>query len=333
MLSFVEARAKKSLTHDGRKMNERAHLPHRSGCGNRSRSAILVLAALVSAISAGSVRARSSESRDWIAFETIEQSALPIVRVGLNGSGPYHRVVLDVGFKEFILDATIVAGMGIELVGANEFETIDFYGREEKVPVGYLEELAVGDAQFRMVRTLLVEGEDGTGSGGLRSYGRIGRDVLEPLRLTVHYPRHLLYLEASPDEEVPEGGVEYRTEGRFLLVPVTLSREGYAKEASFVLDTSTPMSLLDHKWAVKHGFAGKKESQARIPELGLGAFRAEETPFFLGTMRELAYEGRPVGVLGADLLRTLSVTYDFSRDRLWLVAVDEVPAKETKEPF
>ena len=77
-----------------------------------------------------------------------------------------------------------------------------------------------------MVKTLLVEGEDGTGSGGLRSYGRIGRDILEPLRMTVHYPRKLFFMEPAPQGDIPPGGVFYETVGRFLLVPVRLEAGG-----------------------------------------------------------------------------------------------------------
>ncbi|MGH9392386.1 MAG: hypothetical protein ACRD1Z_22505, partial [Vicinamibacteria bacterium] len=159
----------------------------------------------------------------WIGFETIDQSALPIVRVKLNGSGG-HRLVIDPNFNDFVLDTLVVDGSGLKLASQGQAE-IDYYGRKEKVPVVILDELKVGELAFPMVRTLLVEGEDGTGGGGLRSYGRIGRDLLEPLRLTIHYPRRLLYLESSPPE-VPAGGTPFETSGRFLMVPVALSREG-----------------------------------------------------------------------------------------------------------
>jgi hypothetical protein len=289
-----------------------------------SRGAVLAVAACTLFACFGTASAETEDDgKKWTPFETIDQSALPIVRVGLNGSGPHHRLVLDVGFNDFILDTTLVAGLGLELVSRNEVATIDFYGREERVPVGYLEELALGGAQFRMVRTLLVEGEDGTGSGGLRSYGRIGRDVLEPLRMTVHYPRRLLYMEPSPADEVPDGGVEYRSEGRSLVIPVSFFSENRSVDASLVLDASSPMNLLDHKWAVREGLAEKNQSQARVPELSVGSFRTEQVPFFLGEMKDLPYEGKPVGVIGADLVRALSVTYDFSRDLLWFVAVEE----------
>jgi hypothetical protein len=40
-------------------------------------------------------------------------------------------------------------------------------------------------------------------------------------------------------------------------------------------------------------------------------------------MKELPYGGTAVGVIGADLLGSLSLTFDFPRDLVWLV-----PAKE-----
>jgi hypothetical protein len=157
-----------------------------------------------------------AKKAQWIGFETIDQSALPIVRVKLNGSGG-HRLVIDPNFKDFVLDSLVVDGSGLKLASQGQAE-IDYYGKKEKVPVVVLDELKVGELAFPLVRTLLIEGEDGTGMGGLRSYGRIGRDLLEPLRLTIHYPRRLLYLESSPDE-VPAGGVQFESSGRFLMVP------------------------------------------------------------------------------------------------------------------
>jgi hypothetical protein len=182
-----------------------------------------------------------------------------------------------------------------------------------------------------MVRTLLIEGEDGTGMGGLRSYGRIGRDLLEPLRLTVHYPRRLLYLESSPPE-VPEGGASFESSGRFLVVPVGLTRRGAAdavepvepvEEVRFILDAGTSGTVLDKKWAMEKGFAPKGANGAEIASVRIGAFEAKNMPVVLGVMKELPYGGTAVGVIGADLLLSLSVTYDFSRDLIWLVPVKE----------
>ena len=259
----------------------------------------------------------------WIGFETIDQSALPIVRVKLNGSGG-HRLVIDPNFNDFVLDSLVVDGSGLKLASQGQAE-IDYYGRKEKVPVVVLDELKVGELAFPMVRTLLIEGEDGTGMGGLRSYGRIGRDLLEPLRLTVHYPRRLLYLDSSPDE-VPAGGVPFESSGRFLMVPVVLAREGAVEsveEVRFILDAGTSGTVLDKKWAVEKGFAPKGANGAEISSLRVGAFEAKKLPVVLGVMKELPYGGTAVGVIGADLLLSLSVTYDFSRDLIWLVPVKE----------
>ena len=273
-------------------------------------------------------------AQEWIKFETIDQSALPIVRSRLNGMGP-HRLVIDVSFKELALDTLIVEGSGMELASRGEEEEIDYYGKKEKVPVAYLQTLELGGAKFQFVRTLLIEGEDATGMGGLRSYGRIGRDVLETLRLTVHYPRRLLLLEPSPSE-VPPGGVTYTSAGRFLLVPVRLEREGAAAaledvdvdvdvgvEVNLVLDAGTSNTVLDRRWAADLGFAEKKASQTVIPKLEVGAFSSESVPVLLGEMHELPYDGQPVGVIGADLLNQISVSYDFARDLVWLKRVEK----------
>ena len=259
---------------------------------------------------------------DWVRFELIDQSALPIVRASLNGSGG-QRLVLDAGFPDFLLDTTIVEGLGLKLASRGEMTEIDFYGRPERVPVAYLQKLRIGDVDFSTVRTLLIEGEDGTGRGGLRSYGRIGHDVLKPLRLTVHYPRQLLYLEPSPEADVPEGGVSYRSLDRFLLVPVHVRRSGAELTANFIVDAGTSSTLVDRKWAEDNGFAPKKAPEAGIPLLEIGGFRAESVRVLTGDMKELPYEGQPVGVIGADILLGLSVTYDFARELIWLVKVEK----------
>jgi hypothetical protein len=266
-------------------------------------------------------------AQEWIKFETIDQSALPIVRSRLNGMGP-HRLVIDVSFKELALDTLIVEGSGMELLSRGEEEEIEYYGRKETVPVRYLQTLQLGGATFQLVRTLLIDGEDATGMGGLRSYGRIGRDVLETLRLTVHYPQRLLLLEPSPSE-VPPGGVTYTSAGRFLLIPVRLEREGEGVtedvdvEVNLVLDAGTSNTVLDRRWAADAGFAKKKASQTVIPKFSVGAFSTEGLPVLLGEMHELPYDGKPVGVIGADLLNRISVSYDFARDLVWLKRVEK----------
>jgi hypothetical protein len=58
----------------------------------------------------------------------------------------------------------------------------------------------------------------------------------------------------------------------------------------------------------------------------VGGFEKNDAPVLLGEMKELPYQGQPAGVLGADLLLEVSVTYDFARDLIWLV-----PVKEAKE--
>ena len=285
--------------------------------------------ALLAVYPSGELQAQSTASGQWTPFETIDQSALPIVRVKLNGGGG-HRLVIDPNFNDFVLDTLVVDGSGLKLPAQGE-ASIDYYGRKEKVPVVLLERLEVGDLSFSMVRTLLVEGEDGTGMGGLRSYGRIGRDVLEPLRLTVNYPRRLLYLETSP-AEVPAGGTRFEASGRFLAVPVSLSRDGATEpteptepteEVRFIVDAGTSGTVLDKKWAERNGFASKNANGAEIPSLRVGEFEAKNLRVVLGVMRDLPFGGTAVGVLGADLLLSLSVTYDFPRDLIWLVHAKE----------
>jgi hypothetical protein len=257
-------------------------------------------------------------AQEWIKFELIDASALPIVRAKINNMGD-HRLVLDVGFNDLLLDTLLVDGSGMKLVDNGESQEIQYYGKKEIVPVAYVQSLEINEAKFQLVRTLLIEGEDGTGSGGLRSYGRIGRDILEPLRLTIHYPRQLLLLEPSPDGEVPNGGAAYTTEGRFIFVPVRLHKEDGYEDATFVLDPGSSGSVLDRQWAADTKLvADKKAPQTTIPVLEVGGFRREAMPILLADMQALPYDGNPAGVIGADVLRTISISYDFARDLVWL---------------
>lgn len=261
-------------------------------------------------------------AQEWVEFEMIDSSALPIVRAHINGMGG-HRLVVDVGFKDLVLDTLLVDGAGMELVSRGEAQEIDYYGREEIVPVSYVQTLEVGNAKFELVRTLLVDGDDGTGSGGIRSYGRIGRDILEPLRLTIYYPRKLLLLEASPEDEVPPGSVAYTAAGRFLYVPVRLEKETGSENATFVLDPGSSVSVLDRGWASDVELAHGKDSQANIAAVEVGGFRRANVPMLLVEMHALPYEGNPAGVIGADVMRTISVTYDFARDLVWLTELGD----------
>jgi hypothetical protein len=284
------------------------------------RRAILAFAPVMCLAAASGLFAQESAG-EWVKFETIDQSALPIVRARLNGSGGY-RIVLDASFNDFVLDTVLVDGSGLKLASNGQMATIDFYGKKEKVPVAVLDQLEIGDLKLTAVRTLLIEGEDGTGSGGLRSYGRIGRDLLEPLRVTVNYPRRLLFFEPSPSE-VPSGGVALRSAGRYLVLSAVVSGDGFSEEVPFVLDAGTSSTVIDKKWAGDKGLAQKNASGAKLKGLKIGDFQTVDVPVLLGVMKELPYEGEPVGVIGADLLLGLSVTYDFARDLIWLVPVKE----------
>jgi hypothetical protein len=287
-----------------------------------------LLVALAAGVGASQSRpplpAQPPRGNEWIEFERIDESALPIVRVALNRSGG-HRLVLDVGFNDFVLDTLIVDGTGLKLPSAGD-QVIDYYGKKEKVPVVALDELKIGGLEFRNVRTLLIEDEDETGRGGLRSYGRIGRDLLEPLRLTVHYPRRLLLLEPSPPSEVPPGGASLSSSGRFLLVPVTVTWEKGSEEVPFILDAGTSTTLVDKKWAAERGIAPKGTVVTKLEKVRIAGYERESLPVALGEMKVFPYqtfEGKAVGVLGADVLLDLAVTYDFARDLVWFVAAKE----------
>jgi len=95
------------------------------------------------------------------------------------------------------------------------------------------------------------------------------------------------------------------------------------EEVHFILDAGTSGTVLDKKWALEKGFAPKGANGAEIASLRVGEYEAKKLPVMLGVMKELPYGGTAVGVIGADLLLGLSVTYDFPRDLIWLV-----PAKE-----
>ena len=47
------------------------------------------------------VSAAELRAQEWVKFELIESSALPIVRGKVNGMGG-HRLVVDVGFRDLV---------------------------------------------------------------------------------------------------------------------------------------------------------------------------------------------------------------------------------------
>ena len=300
----------------------------------RSKTRWLGLALVgISVLLAEAPAAAQSLKTGWIPFEMIAQSALPIVRVSLNKSEAY-RLVLDPSFKEIVLDMAIVAGRNMSLLNSENEVEIDYYGKKGEVPVAYLDEIAIGDLSFQKVMTLLVEGDDTTTIGGIRSFGRIGRSILEPLRLTVHYPRQLLLFEEAPDE-VPSGSVPYVMKGRFMSIPAEVTTPHGPREITVVFDPGASGSVIDRKWAIEQGLAEKDQDRAEIPAIRISGLLVEETTVFLGVMKELPYRDKkekfePLGLIGADVLLGLSVTYDFSRDLLWLVQVEKNENEETE---
>ena len=278
------------------------------------RLVIIVFSLVVSSLSLG--------AQDWIQFEMAERSALPIVRASVNGLGD-HRFILDAGFNEVQLDILLVDGSGMRLRNRGESKEIDFFGEKETVPVAYLDSLGLGGQQFSSIRTLLIDGDAGLGMDGIRSYGRIGRDVLERLRLTVHYPRKLLLLEPSPEQEVPKGGVLFTSAGRFLLVPVRLSGAIGYMEGDFVVDPNSSTSLLDRKWAMENQLASKQVREVQLDNFEVGGFLRKGFSLMLGNLGTFPYVEHPVGVLGADFLRSISISYDFPRELLWLMRVEK----------
>ena len=94
------------------------------------------------------VSAAELRAQEWVKFELIESSALPIVRGKVNGMGG-HRLVVDVGFRDLVLDTLLVDGSGMKLVSRGEVQEIDFYGRKEWVPVSYVQTLEIGQSEVR----------------------------------------------------------------------------------------------------------------------------------------------------------------------------------------
>jgi hypothetical protein len=259
----------------------------------------------------------------WIQFDTTPQLAAPIVQTRLNGSEGFP-LVIDPSIPDVLIDNMLIAGSGLELASRNETQEIDYLGEKEVLEVVYLEALEVGNVGIRGVRALLIEGDPLTRADGIPTYGRIGRAFLEPFRLTVHYPRKLLLLEPSPGgADVPAGGIFFDKELPSINVEVLING---SISAHFVVDATAPINILDSKWARGHELAEKKAPGMEIETLSVGGFTASRVLVQLGEMKQLPYQGEPVGVLGTPLLRHLSITYDFQRGLLWLRSVEENPS-------
>ncbi len=255
----------------------------------------------------------------WIPFEVPSDSALPIVDVRINGREG-QPLVVDYSVREVLLDTLLVVGTGMKLSNQGETEEIEYYGKKEKVSVAYLDTVEVGRVGRQGVKTLLIEGGDDIGvRDGLRAYGRMGLEFLEPFRLTVHYPRKLLLLEPSPEGEIPDGSATFERVGRALAVDVLVNE---ATLGRFVIDPSASVLAIDKKWAEKNGLVEGKAQSVLIPSLRVGSFVAKQVRARLSEMNKLPYDGKPEGVIGSSLLRELSVTYDFPRSLVWLRHVE-----------
>ncbi len=263
---------------------------------------------------------QNTESKpQWTNFESIPQSGIPIVYAQLN-HGQEYRMAVDLSMKDVLLDEFIVVGAGMELKDLGETQEIDFYGDKEDVAVSYLDSLAVGGLEKRGVKTLVIRGDDLGSAAGMPIYGRIGSDFFEAFRLTVFYPRDLLLIERSPQDDVPPGGAPFQIEERALSVEVVIN--GSLTER-FVLDPSSSMTMLDKNWATKQGLAKKGDHRVDLASLQVGGFQIREVPAILENPKKWPYAHRPVGVIGASLLREGAVTYDFPRGLVWLRSIEE----------
>ncbi len=271
-----------------------------------------VLAAMV-------VSGAQTEAPSWISFEMIPNLAVPIVPVRVNGSEGFP-LLIDPSIPDVLLDGFLIEGSGMQLASREETQEIEYLGEKEELPVVYLETLEIGNVGIRGVRALVFEGDNITRADGYPTYGRIGRTFLNPFRLTIHYPREVLLLEPSPEgPDVPAGGVFFEEGLTTINVEVIING---SISAYFVVDATAPINFLDSKWAHEQGLAEKKAAGVELGKLTVGGFTTEKVSFQLGDMDKLPYPGLPVGVLGAPLLRHLSVTYDFPRGLLWLRPVE-----------
>jgi hypothetical protein len=261
----------------------------------------------------------TSPQPKWTSFETASDSAIPIVGARLN-RGEAYRLALDITVSDVMLDEFLVEGTGMKLLKKGETAEIEYYGSKEKVPVAYLETMEVGGLMRGGIRTLLIKGDDIGARDGIPTYGRIGMSFLEPCRLTVHYPRKLLYLEPSPEEDVPPGGSVFNIEERYPAVDAEVNGSLVGR---FVIDPAVSITMLDKKWAGKNGLAEKDAHRVDLASFKLGDFSAQNVAAILEDMKNLPYKSRPIGVIGASLLRSTSVTYDFPRSLVWIRQIGE----------
>jgi predicted aspartyl protease len=258
--------------------------------------------------------AEAVQKSRWTRFESIEQSGIPIVYARLNGSEGY-RLALDFSVASVLLDEFLISGTGMELVNRGEIEEIDYYGAEEKVEVNYLDSLILGGVEKRGVKALIINGDDLGSGAGIPIYGRVGRNFLESLRLTVYYPRNLFLLEPSPEGDVPPGGVAFELNERAFEVDALVNG---THSVRFIVDPGASFTMIEKKWAIEHDLATKKSHRLDLASIQVGGFLGEKIPAILEEKKKLPYEGEIAGVIGASLLVELAMTYDFPRNLLWL---------------
>jgi hypothetical protein len=252
----------------------------------------------------------------------LDRASRPVVRVMLNGRGPY-RLGVETGSPVTRLTSGVVDSLGLKRTGELDGDTLV-----------HLDSLRIGDA---LIRNLEVAGGDAVAQLGLD--GVLGLDAYADLLLTVDFPNERLVLSRgslpAPDgREVlravrvgPFVGIEVDAAGvKEIGVVDTQGGVGFAviPEVAERLTFATPLQVVGR--AVVGGTAPVEVRGARLAgELGLGRYRF--------TQPRIAVHELPPSIpshitIGTKVLRHFAVTVDQSAMAVRLVRADSAAIED-----
>lgn len=243
------------------------------------------------------------------------------------------NLILDSGLQFTVLNADRAAELRLPLHGERQ---VPGGGPGHRLTVAFARSatIAIGDARFRPRRLAAIPLSFLEPFIGERIDGIIGHDLLAQARVRIDYARRTVTLSRGSSAPLSTGGtaLPVRIEGREAIVDVTLfPLSGDSVVAALKVDTGSPTALgVDGGLVRSTRLAGSNQARREVPGIGLaGESRGEafllrgvrvgdavfETPLVYSTPTDSTTTG---GVIGAELLRQFTLTFDYANARLWL---------------
>lgn len=305
--------------------------------GHRARRLVTCVCA-TAALAVSSLPARAqaperSELSEPVLRIPMDQSTRHIgFLVKINGEGPY-RFNLDTGAGyHACIDAALVEELGLKRV--DQVRNSDGSGIHVRLAdVVGIDTLEFGGARFKGVKALVDDYSWIDGPGGEPIQGLLGFELFRNLLLTVDYPRNMLELRrGSLPKEERENVVRYTRESGIPEIPVRIGKQ----EIPIAIDTGSTAGLtLPALYLNRLEIHKQKDPVVRGSSrtvygqyATLRARLVDDTHMAGHALERLqarftaSYES---GLLGYEVLRDFSLTFDQKRRRVRILRGDPNP--------